>query len=69
MICINRERFYTLQGELTDTAFAKRLGVSRSQLWRIKNGHCAVGSDFMEKFMIAYPDRLLNEYFFVKFVP
>ena len=69
MICINRDRFYTLQGELTDTAFAKQLGVSRSQLWRIKNGRCAVGTDFMEKFMIVYPDRLLNDYFITKIVP
>lgn len=69
MIRINRDQFYILQGELTDTAFAKQLGVSRSQLWRIKNRRCAVGIDFMEKFMIAYPDRSLSDYFFTDYVP
>ncbi len=64
MIHINVEKFYELQGELTDTAFAKKIGISRSQLWRARTGHSSVGSEFLVKFKKAFPQVNIEEYFF-----
>lgn len=69
MIYIKLDRLFHLQGELTDAEFARKLGVSRTQLWRVKNKHSAVGQNFLEKFMLVYPEMTINDYFFVKGVP
>lgn len=69
MIHLNEKAFLQLQGNISDAAFARKLGVSRSQLWRIRTKKSAVGGDFIEKFMISYPDLSVNEYFFVADVP
>ncbi len=60
MIRMNVPAFLDLQGDISDAEFARRLGVSRSQLWRIRGEKSAVGGNFIEKFMIAYPDMPLN---------
>lgn len=36
MIRMNVNAFLKLQGDISDAAFARKLGVSRSQLWRIR---------------------------------
>ena len=64
MIRMNLERTLQLQGDMTDTAFARKLGVSRSQLWRIRTKRSSVGADFIEKFMAAYPSENIDDYFF-----
>lgn len=64
MIYVNLKRLYHLQGKLSDVEFSKKLGISRSQLWRIKTRHASVGSSFLEKFILAYPEETPNEYFF-----
>ena len=69
MIRMNVKAFLELQGDISDAAFARKLGVSRSQLWRIRKEKCAVGGDFIEKFMLCYPDKPVNEYFFAETVP
>lgn len=69
MIRMNVQAFLELQGDISDAEFARKLGVSRSQLWRIRTEKSAVGEDFIEKFMLCYPDKSVNEYFFAKTVP
>lgn len=64
MLRMNIERMYQLQGEMTDTAFAKKLGISRSQLWRIRNGKSSVGGEFLSKFKAAFPTESIDDYFF-----
>jgi len=52
MIRINEKAFLELQGDISDAAFARKMGISRSQLWRIRTEKSAVGGDFIEKFML-----------------
>lgn len=69
MIRMNVKAFLELQGDISDAEFARKLGVSRSQLWRIRTEKSAVGEDFIEKFMLCYPDKSVNAYFFAETVP
>lgn len=69
MLCLDVDRLYKLQGEMTDTEFSKKLGISRSQLWRLKNKRSAVGATFMAKFKAAFPDESMDAYFFTSGVP
>lgn len=69
MIRMNVKAFLKLQGDISDAAFARKLGVSRSQLWRIRQEKSAVGGDFVEKFMRCYPEKSVNDYFFADAVP
>lgn len=69
MIRMNVNAFLELQGDISDAAFARKLGVSRSQLWRIRTEKSAVGGDFIEKFMQLYPGKSVNDYFFAETVP
>jgi len=65
MIRINEKAFLELQGDISDAAFARKMGISRSQLWRIRTEKSAVGGDFIEKFMLCFPEKSVNDYFFV----
>ncbi len=69
MIRMNVKAFLELQGDISDAEFARKLGVSRSQLWRIRTEKSAVGSDFIEKFMLCFPEKSVNDYFFALSVP
>ena len=69
MIRMNVKAFLELQGNISDAAFARKLGVSRSQLWRIRTEKSAVGGDFIEKFMLCFPEKSVNDYFFAFAVP
>ena len=69
MIRINEKAFLELQGDISDAAFAREMGISRSQLWRIRTEKSAVGGDFIEKFMLCFPEKSVNDYFFVVAVP
>ena len=69
MILMKREKLRELQGEMPATAFADSLGISRSQLWRILSGKTSAGENFIEKFMLRYPDKSVNDYFYVKEAP
>ena len=64
MIQVDIDKLYKLQGEDTDKNFSKKLGISRSQLWRIKTGKSYPGIDFIEKFLRCYPEEPFEEYFF-----
>lgn len=69
MPTVNVDKLYKLQGDMTDTQFAKELGVSRTQLWRVRNGHSTVGAEFLTKFKKRYPNENIDEYFFTSNVP
>ena len=66
MLTINLEKFNELMKNeaLTVTGFAKKIGVSRTQVWRIFNSKSQPGSEFIAKFKRAYPSKKLDEYFF-----
>ena len=63
MVSINLEMLFALQGEMTDTDFSQKLGVSRTQLWRIRRNPSSVGIEFIEKIKICFPEVNLNELF------
>ena len=69
MYKVNIDRLYQLQGDLTDEEFAKKLGVSRSQLWRIRNGHSKAGAEFLEKFKRCFHEESIEDIFFASDVP
>ena len=69
MIRMNVKAFLELQGDTSDAAFARKMGISRSQLWRIRTEKSAVGGDFIEKFMLCFPEKYVNDYFFAVTVP
>lgn len=69
MLCVDIDKLYKLQGDTTDTAFAKKLDISRSQLWRVRNKKSNVGAEFVEKFKKCYPEESIDDYFFVRSVP
>ena len=58
------EKLYKLQGNDSDAVFAKKLGIGRSQLWRIKTKKNKVGSKFIQGFMKAFPKENIKDYFF-----
>ena len=66
MININLEKFNELikNDSLTLSGFAKKLGVSRTQVWRVFNFKSQPGAEFIAKFKKAYPNKDLDEYFF-----
>jgi hypothetical protein len=63
MLVADVNKLYELQGEQTDTEFAKELGISRTQLWRIKNRRSAIGATFIMKFKDRYPGENTDDYF------
>lgn len=46
---------------LTEQELAKRIGISRSQLYRIKKGKSQPGSKFITNFKSTFPDIDLNK--------
>jgi transcriptional regulator with XRE-family HTH domain len=65
-IRLNLSNFLKLQGDMTEVEMAKKLNVSRSQLWRIKKKSSAVGQEFIIKFKKAYPNEKFEDYFFIE---
>lgn len=64
MIRLNLAKFKELQGDMTEMDIARKLGICRSHLWRIRKGTSAVGGEFISKFMKAYPNEAFGDYFF-----
>lgn len=64
MIQLNVEKFLELQGDMTDVDMAKKLNISRTQLWRIKNQKTGVGEKFIAAFMKEFPNETIDDYFF-----
>ena len=64
MIRLNLCKFMNLQKEMTEVDMAKKLRISRSQLWRIKKKNCSVGEKFISGFREAFPQESFDDYFF-----
>lgn len=64
LIYIKKDQMFKLQGDLSDTDFAKKLGISRTHLWRVRTGNSKVGAKFLSKFKAAFPDKSIEDYFF-----
>lgn len=66
-IFLKVERLRALQRhlKLTDTAMAKKIGISRPQLWRAKGGS-PVGEKFIAGFKSAFPRLDIEEFFEVQ---
>lgn len=45
---------------------ARKIGVSRSTLWKIARGLREPGGEFMERFKRAYPEYGIEETFFLE---
>lgn len=65
---LNVEEFNKLQGNMTDIDMARKLEISRTQLWRIKNKKTSVGQKFIAAFMRAYPEEKIEDFFLAESV-
>ena len=59
----NTGRLLELQGLKSDMDLAKELGVSRSQLYRIRSGECFPGRRFLESLAENYPQFPVSAFF------
>lgn len=55
----------------TDTELAKRMGISRSRLWRAKlptnhNEYCSPGESLIIGVLKAFPDKKFDDLFFLE---
>lgn len=60
---LNIGNFLRLQGKRSETDMAKQLGISRSQLWRLKCGS-HVGGNTLSRFKERFPDEKIDDFFF-----
>jgi DNA-binding Xre family transcriptional regulator len=63
-IKLNATALWELQGQTSETEYAEKLGVSRTQLWRVKTGK-PVGQKFIAKFKTLYPEKKIEDYFII----
>lgn len=70
MIYINKEKLQKLLEDegITPSKFAKKIGISRTQIWRILESKSNPGAEFISKFKQAYPRETFEEYFFTESV-
>ena len=59
----NTGRLLELQGLKSDMQLARELGVSRSQLYRIRSGASFPGRRFLENLADCYPQFPVSEFF------
>ena len=64
ILILRVEKLVALQQELgiNDTTMAKRIGISRPQLWRIKKYH-RVGEKFVACFKNTFPQLNMDDFF------
>lgn len=67
---LNKQEFIYLQNikKLNMTEIANLIGVSRSQLWRILNGQCNPGEQFIAGFKKAFPEENFDKFFLIEMV-
>ncbi len=65
---VNVDRLYELQGRMSNIDFARKIGIGRTQLWRICKGLSKPGLKFITKFKKAFPDEPLELVFFTNTV-
>jgi transcriptional regulator with XRE-family HTH domain len=62
-IRFNSARLLELQGLKSDRELARDLGISRSQLYRIRSGASFPGRRFLENLADCYPQFPVSEFF------
>ena len=50
---------------LNDMAFATKIGIDKTMLWRIKTKRNSPGHEFIAKFLTAYPNIKFEDIFFL----
>lgn len=70
MVKVKKESFQQLllNEGISMAEFARKLDISRSQLWRILNEKSNPGAEFIAKFKGTYPTKKFEDYFFVESV-
>lgn len=65
MIKLNREAFekYQAKKQLNDTTLAENMGISYTQVWRVKEGHNEPGRDFIAGALKVFPEASFDELF------
>ena len=65
MVKINREAFERLQAQydMNDTELAHKMGINRTQVWRVKAGKNDPGTDFVAGALRAFPGVKFDELF------
>jgi hypothetical protein len=51
---------------INKTGLVVLTGASTSQIYRIANGKCKVGENFIARILFASPDKKFEDYFFVQ---
>lgn len=64
-LILNKIEFLKLKKrkKLKMAELAVRLGISRSQLWRVMNKQCSPGQQFIAGFKRAFPEENLDTFF------
>lgn len=67
MLKANRNAFAQLMStyDLNMTDLAKRIKMSRAQIYRVLDGECMPGGEFIGNFKKAFPDARFEDYFFI----
>lgn len=67
MIKLKREALEKRQAEnnWNDTVLAEKIGVNRTQVWRVKEGRNEPGREFIAGVLRAFPDASFDEFFHV----
>lgn len=56
------EKLKVKQGDMSETDFAEKLGMSRAMWYLVKNGQSEPGLDFLRAVIKAFPDLQLDVY-------
>ena len=65
MVKLNREALEKLQAKhnINDTELANKMGINRTQVWRVKVGKNDPGTDFVAGALRAFPGVKFDELF------
>jgi len=58
------EEYQKMEG-WSDSELAKRMGVNKTQVWRVKEGHNNPGRDFIAGALKVFPEASFDELFYL----
>jgi transcriptional regulator with XRE-family HTH domain len=66
-VLLKTEYLKRLQDErgISDAALAEMASLNPTQIWRVKQGKCYPGSEFIAGILSAFPDRTFDDLFFL----
>ncbi len=67
MIKLNIDTFEAYQAKkgLSDSELAVKMGINRTQVWRVKEGHNEPGRDFIAGALKVFTDASFDDLFFI----